>query len=636
MFRRFWWIALFALPLTRSFWAQNEADIYRDVSPSVVSIEVEISRFDTAGGAGFVIDEEGHIVTNAHVVEDARALNVLFHDGYEAAAKLIGMDSRVDLAIIKVDVAQRRLKPVTFGDSDTLVVGEAVVAIGSPLGFDATLTRGIISGLNRRLELDDGTRMEGAIQTDAALAPGNSGGPLLNQAGEVIGVNTAGYRGTALGFAIPSNIVLSFVPKAFTIAATTIGRTRAAETRYAALTVAAATRAAKAATTLSARRQATQTRRAAVQEILNATLAANMTERSLGLTATSAITPMPTNTPSPSEVPTVTDDPWAFATVLVFDTSSSMAGEPMSEAIQAMRQFISALGPDDLVAIVASNDYSSPLSDFTTDHDELLRVLGRLSYGGGTALYDATYGGIEVAERAPLPRRVVVLLTDGGEYGGVSELTREQAIYAATVGDVPVYTIGLGWDIDARFLESIASATNAASFLVPLPEELIQIYENLAFRFRQCASLFAECVTSSNDTPVLTDMLADSPIPPDAPSVTPTDTPVPTDTPTSTPIPTDTPVPTDTNTPLPTNTLIPTDTPTDTPVPNPTPYRVAVDRAVNLRSGPGTNHARVGVARPGDSFLVYGYQLGNPYNWLKVRHDGGTAWIAESFTRLQR
>ena len=205
MFRRLWLFMLVALLLAASLRAQNEAEIYRDVSPSVVSIEVEISRFDTAGGAGFVIDQDGHILTNAHVVEDARATTVVFHGGYESPARIIGVDSRVDLAVIKVDVARHRLKPVTFGDSDALVVGQAVVAIGNPHGLDVTLTRGIISGLNRRLELDDGATMEGAIQTDAMLASGNSGGPLLNQAGEVIGVNTARYRGTALGFAIPSN-----------------------------------------------------------------------------------------------------------------------------------------------------------------------------------------------------------------------------------------------------------------------------------------------------------------------------------------------------------------------------------------------------------------------------------------------
>jgi S1-C subfamily serine protease len=206
MFRRLLMFLLLALPFAAPFWAQNEAEVYRAVSPSVVSIAVEISWSDSAGGAGFVIDNDGHIVTNAHVVEDARALTVIFHDGYEASAHIVGTDTRVDLAVIKVDVARHRLKPVSFGDSDALVVGEAVVAIGNPHGLDATLTRGIISGLNRRLEFDDGTTMEGAIQTDAALASGNSGGPLLNQAGEVIGVNTAGYRGTALGFAIPSNV----------------------------------------------------------------------------------------------------------------------------------------------------------------------------------------------------------------------------------------------------------------------------------------------------------------------------------------------------------------------------------------------------------------------------------------------
>ena len=208
MFRRLWLFMLLALPLTAPFWAQNEADIYRDVTSSVVSIEVEISRFDTTGGAGFVIDKNGHIVTNAHVIEDAVTLTVVFHDGSKEPAHLIGMDTRVDLAVIKVDVVRHRLKPVTFGDSDALVVGQRVLAIGSPYGLEATLTTGIISGLNRSLENNDGTTMEGAIQTDAMLAPGNSGGPLLNQAGEVIGVNTAGYRGTALGFAIPSNTVL--------------------------------------------------------------------------------------------------------------------------------------------------------------------------------------------------------------------------------------------------------------------------------------------------------------------------------------------------------------------------------------------------------------------------------------------
>ena len=225
------------------------ADIYRQVSPSVVSIDVEINWIDETGGAGFVIDQDGHIVTNAHVVEDARALSVLFHDGYEAPAELIGMDARVDLAVLKVDVARHRLNPVSFGDSDALVVGQDVLAIGNPFGLEATLTRGIISGLNRSLEYDDGSTMEGAIQTDAALAPGNSGGPLVNMAGEVIGVNTAGYRGTALGFAIPSNAVRRIVPNIFGAAATATVR-RATEEAFS--TAEWATRTAKDAATLAA------------------------------------------------------------------------------------------------------------------------------------------------------------------------------------------------------------------------------------------------------------------------------------------------------------------------------------------------------------------------------------------------
>ncbi len=187
------------------------SEIYRRVSPSVVSIEVEIGLFDDASGTGFVIDNKGHIVTNTHVVEDAQRIQVFFHDGSEVAANLIGMDSWADIAVIKVDVARHRLKPVTFGDSDDLVVGQSVLAIGNPFGLEATLTTGIISGLRRKIEFDDGSVLEGMIQTDAAIAPGSSGGPLLSLYGEVIGVNSAGYGGrfggTNFGFAIASNKV---------------------------------------------------------------------------------------------------------------------------------------------------------------------------------------------------------------------------------------------------------------------------------------------------------------------------------------------------------------------------------------------------------------------------------------------
>ena len=190
---------------------EDIAEVYRRVSPSVVSIEVEIGLLDDASGTGFVVDKQGHVVTNAHVVEDARLIYVVFQDGAKGAAVLVGMDARLDVAVLKVDSAAFSLKPVAFGDSDALVVGQSVLAIGNPFGLEATLTRGIISYLKRRIELDDGSVLDGMIQTDAAIAPGSSGGPLLSMYGEVIGVNSAGYGGrfggTSFGFAIPSNTV---------------------------------------------------------------------------------------------------------------------------------------------------------------------------------------------------------------------------------------------------------------------------------------------------------------------------------------------------------------------------------------------------------------------------------------------
>ena len=184
------------------------ADIYRRVIPAIVSIEVDIGWIDEAGGTGFVIDGKGHIVTNAHVVEDARHIRVIFHDELETQAELIGIDRLADIAVIKVDVETDNLLPVSFGDSDDLAVGQSVLAIGNPHGLVGSLTTGIISGLNHDLAFDDGSIKEGLIQTDAALAPGSSGGPLINQAGEVIGINTGGYGGDDIGFSIPVETAL--------------------------------------------------------------------------------------------------------------------------------------------------------------------------------------------------------------------------------------------------------------------------------------------------------------------------------------------------------------------------------------------------------------------------------------------
>ncbi|MCY4145204.1 MAG: VWA domain-containing protein, partial [Chloroflexi bacterium] len=184
------------------------------------------------------------------------------------------------------------------------------------------------------------------------------------------------------------------------------------------------------------------------------------------------------------KVENVTDDELAFATVLVIDTSSSMAGRPLEQTKTAARAFINGLGKDDPVAIVLFNYSVRNVVDFSTDRALLLRQLDNIAYGGPTALYDATLRGIELAASAPLERRAVVILSDGGEYGNVSKSTRPESVRAATVNGVPVYAIGLGWNIDRHFLEAIASESNAAFYESPTPDELAAIFSELAFVFR--------------------------------------------------------------------------------------------------------------------------------------------------------
>ena len=175
---------------------------------------------------------------------------------------------------------------------------------------------------------------------------------------------------------------------------------------------------------------------------------------------------------------------WRFASVLVIDTSSSMADRPLTQVKQAARQYISALGPDDPVAIVSFSSKVSLVVDYTTDRDLLLRTIESLEYGGQTALYDATHRSIEIASNASMPRRAVVILSDGGEYGDVSEHSRDESVRAATVNGIPVYTVGLGWSIDRRFLELISAETNADFYNSPRLDQLITIYDNLAYLFR--------------------------------------------------------------------------------------------------------------------------------------------------------
>ncbi len=167
-----------------------------------------------ASGSGVVISEEGYVVTNNHVVENSQGLNVIFSDDTKVSATLVGADIFSDLAVLRVEGEVPAL--ADLGDSTVLQPGEPVIAIGSPLGdFKGTVTVGVVSALDRRLEVGGGLAMEGLIQTDAAINQGNSGGPLVNALGEVIGINTAIVRGSGaggpvaegLGFAIPSNTV---------------------------------------------------------------------------------------------------------------------------------------------------------------------------------------------------------------------------------------------------------------------------------------------------------------------------------------------------------------------------------------------------------------------------------------------
>lgn len=198
---------------------QTPQQIYRRAGPAVVTVLNYTSggasgRRGVSFGSGVIIDRQGYIVTNHHVIEGQTRLKVIFSDGTERDAQLVGADPTTDLAVLKVEGEVPGIAP--FGDSSKLEPGQGVVAIGSALGeFTNTITTGIISGLQRDLPEESGKTLEGLIQTDTAINPGNSGGPLLNLRGEVIGINTAVIRrsgsGTnssvaeGLGFAVPSN-----------------------------------------------------------------------------------------------------------------------------------------------------------------------------------------------------------------------------------------------------------------------------------------------------------------------------------------------------------------------------------------------------------------------------------------------
>jgi 2-alkenal reductase len=200
---------------------QTVVNIYKRVSPSVVHIAVEgASILDSGTGSGFVYDQQGHIVTNNHVVARGRNIIVTFSDDTRAPAEVMGADPGTDLAVIKVTVPEPLLVPVALGDSDRLEVGEQAIAIGNPFGLERTMTVGVISSLGRVVpqENNGGYRFSLAnlIQTDAAVNPGNSGGPLIDIQGRVIGVNSLIFSETGVnsgvGFAIPVNTVKRIVP----------------------------------------------------------------------------------------------------------------------------------------------------------------------------------------------------------------------------------------------------------------------------------------------------------------------------------------------------------------------------------------------------------------------------------------
>jgi 2-alkenal reductase len=217
------------LDVSEDLISQQEAlvSLYQTVSPGVVSIAVQ-SELGGAQGSGFVYDSVGHVVTNYHVVEGATYIEVAFPSGFKAVGEVIGEDTDSDLAVIRIEAPTSELHPMVLGDSDTLHVGQYVVAIGNPFGLNSSMSLGIVSSLGRSLESLN-VSAEGAvfsagdlIQTDAAINPGNSGGPLLNLSGEVVGVNRAirtfssAEDGNALnsgvGFAISSNIISRVVP----------------------------------------------------------------------------------------------------------------------------------------------------------------------------------------------------------------------------------------------------------------------------------------------------------------------------------------------------------------------------------------------------------------------------------------
>ena len=201
--------------------------VYDLVSPAVVDVNVDQKEGDSFSrlgfGSGFVIDSQGHVVTNNHVIQQADRVRVSFQDGTSALAEVLGTNPANDLALLKVpSEAVAGIDPIPFGDSDKARPGQLAIAIGSPFGLDGSVTVGVISGVDRTLDSDIDRPISGVLQTDALINPGNSGGPLLNRSGEVLGINTAIQVSSydlrnpqltrrSIGFAVPINTLLSLL-----------------------------------------------------------------------------------------------------------------------------------------------------------------------------------------------------------------------------------------------------------------------------------------------------------------------------------------------------------------------------------------------------------------------------------------
>jgi putative serine protease PepD len=186
--------------------ATDVSALYERVSPGVVSVEV--TTLDGGGtGSGFVLDRDGYILTNDHVVAGAQSVRVRFGEGAAVTARVAGVDPSTDLALLKIDPSGRRLTPLALGSSKDLKVGQPAIAIGSPFRLEGTLTTGVISALGRSISAPNNFSIDNVVQTDAAINPGNSGGPLLDASGRVVGINaqiaTSTQSNSGVGFAIP-------------------------------------------------------------------------------------------------------------------------------------------------------------------------------------------------------------------------------------------------------------------------------------------------------------------------------------------------------------------------------------------------------------------------------------------------